>query len=66
MIRALTKKELLNTDDITLYHELRALRNEAVHSVDFNPSQESTLNYVELASRLAADVKRAARDNGNG
>jgi uncharacterized protein YutE (UPF0331/DUF86 family) len=65
VIRALTKERLLNPDEIALFHELRALRNQAIHAADFTPTQQATLDYIELASRLEAALKRTSHDMGN-
>lgn len=46
------KPELLMGSELILFRELRLLRNQAVHSEDFTPTKEATLNYIELARQL--------------
>ena len=58
VVRALSKEQILNPEEVALYHELRALRNQAAHAPDFSPTHESALNYIELAGRLQAALAR--------
>jgi len=62
VIRALSRENLLGSDEISLYHELRSLRNQAVHSPEFSPTVEAALNYIELASGLRVSLERVAND----
>lgn len=59
MMRAIAQGNHLSSEDIALYHDLRALRNQAAHLDDFNPSAEAAISYLELASRLRQSLKRA-------
>ena len=43
---------------VSLYRDLRHLRNQAAHEINFTPSAESVLNYVALARRLEASIRR--------
>lgn len=43
---------------VSLYRDLRHLRNQAAHEINFTPSVESVLNYVALARRLEASIRR--------
>jgi hypothetical protein len=63
VIRALNKAGILDPTALALYHDLRALRNQAAHLADFNPSQEAVLNYIELASRLQASLEQALKND---
>jgi hypothetical protein len=43
-----------------LLNDLRTLRNQAVHELEFKPSAESVLGYVKLATDLIGVMQRAA------
>ena len=58
IIRSFLDGGILTPDVITLYYELRNLRNQAVHQADFNPSLESVLNYVQLSERLISSLEK--------
>jgi hypothetical protein len=58
--RLVQKAELLDTNYIGLFHDLRVLRNEAAHSADFAPPSDAVIRYVRLAKELAAELKRKA------
>lgn len=57
--RALEDANVLTPSELGVFHELRSLRNQAVHAPDFVISQEAAREYVEVATRLA-DRLRAA------
>lgn len=61
VIRSLTKESVLSVDEVSLYHELRSLRNQAAHAKDFSPTTDAALNYIELAGRLRRALERAAQ-----
>jgi hypothetical protein len=48
-IGQITKEHLLAPEEIALYYDLRNLRNQAAHAIDFDPSEAAALDYVELA-----------------
>ncbi|TAK83148.1 MAG: hypothetical protein EPO20_18920 [Betaproteobacteria bacterium] len=48
----LAQQEILNPGQVTLFHELRRLRNDVAHSQGFEPTQESARAYIDLASFL--------------
>jgi hypothetical protein len=50
--RALAEVGGLSPADLTLFNELRSLRNSAVHAKGFDPSPDAATNYIELAVRL--------------
>lgn len=58
--RALSGKGLISAEEYALFHDLRALRNQAAHAHDFSPTGEAALNYLELSLRLLAALERAA------
>ena len=58
VIRALEKEHTLEPTFITLFHELRALRNQAAHGEDFQPSVESLSGYLEMAEILKQKLRR--------
>jgi hypothetical protein len=55
--RMLSEQDGISRDDIDLYNQLRRLRNEAVHARNFEPGEESTLNFIELALRLYSTIR---------
>ncbi|MEO5716794.1 MAG: hypothetical protein ABIT37_25165 [Luteolibacter sp.] len=61
-IREIERAQILTSDYIALFHDLRVLRNEAAHSRDFDPSPESVLRYLQLSSNLMTAL-RAANQN---
>lgn len=61
VIRVLNKENLLSAEDVSLYHHLRALRNQAAHAQDFSPSADAALSYIELASGLRRALEAAAK-----
>ncbi|MBC3926942.1 hypothetical protein [Undibacterium sp. CY21W] len=52
--QTLEKAGLLNVEQLTLFNDLRKLRNQASHMPNFEPTSESTLGYIDLAVRLAS------------
>lgn len=59
-IRAVQKAQALDASWVALFHDLRAMRNEAAHSTDFSPPPESVIKYVQLAKELAGAMRNAA------
>ena len=59
-IRAAQKAQVLDAKWISLFHDLRMLRNEAAHSNHFSPDPESVITYVQLAKELTTAVRTAA------
>ena len=60
VIRVITKEELLSNEDLALYYDLRNLRNQAAHAVDFEPSEAAAIDYVKLAQRFVNAADQAA------
>ncbi len=52
VVRELSQAGLLSNEDVSLFHDLRGLRNQATHAPDFNPTYEAVRNYIDLAARL--------------
>ena len=51
---------MIGPEYIALLNDLRTLRNQAVHELEFKPSAESVLAYVKLANDLIGVLQRAA------
>lgn len=61
VIRAIGSASLLSPEDFALYHDLRALRNQAAHATEFAPTTDAALSYIGLASRLRGALEQAAK-----
>jgi hypothetical protein len=61
-IRAVQSAGVLDTNWISLFFELRELRNEAAHSPDFEPSPQSVITYVRLAKELTNAIRTASNN----
>jgi hypothetical protein len=48
----LAEQGMLQQGQVTLFHELRRLRNDIAHMQALEPSQEAVRNYIEMASYL--------------
>lgn len=59
-IRAVQRAQALDSNWIALFHDLRALRNEAAHSTDFSPPPSAVIKYVQLAKELVNAMRIAA------
>lgn len=57
----LVQAEVINQSQVTLYHELRRLRNEVAHAIGPEPTQESVRSYIELASVLQSQLERHSK-----
>lgn len=64
ILRELTQLELVSSEDIALFQDLRGLRNQATHSPDFNPSYEAVASYLQLAGGLQARLEKHAEIEG--
>ena len=62
MIRAIEQSGILPSEDVTLFNELRVLRNQATHDPDFSPFPESVIKYVQLAEGLKQRIDRASNE----
>lgn len=61
VIRAVAKEGVLSGEELSLFHELRSLRNQAAHADHFSPTLDAALNFIELAGRLRAVLERASQ-----
>lgn len=59
-IRQLSRSGVIGPEYIALLNDLRSLRNQAVHELEFKPSAESVQGYVQLASELIGVLQQAA------
>jgi hypothetical protein len=59
-LRELVRADAISTEDVALFHDLRGLRNQAVHAADFEPDRDAALRYVELASRVQSRLEALA------
>ena len=57
-IRVLDRDDLLNPVDVALFHDLRGLRNQAVHISDLQLSSTAAKNYIELAANLQSRLEK--------
>lgn len=57
----LAQQELITQDQVTLFHELRRLRNEVAHAQGFEPTFESARAYIDLASFLQGHLEGQAK-----
>jgi hypothetical protein len=53
LLRELTRAEVIDQGKVGLFHDLRSLRNQAVHAPEFALSQEAAVEYAEVARQLA-------------
>ncbi len=53
----LHERNLINNKDNYLISKLRKLRNEAVHSIDFNPEINAVIEYRDLVNDLLKKLK---------
>lgn len=60
-IRAIAKAGAIDGYHISILDELRYLRNQAAHEVDFNPSREAVARYVDLAQEVENALVEAAK-----
>lgn len=60
MARELAKSNIITPDELALFHDLRGLRNQATHAPDFNPTVESALSYIDLATGLQTKFEQLA------
>ncbi|WP_148649639.1 DUF4145 domain-containing protein [Lysobacter antibioticus] len=52
----LAQLSILNPSQVTMFHELRRLRNEVAHG-NFEPTQESARSYIDLAAFLQGHLE---------
>jgi hypothetical protein len=59
LARELSSLEILNAQQLSVFHELRNLRNEAAHAEQFEMHFESANNYIQTALSLIAAIQAA-------
>lgn len=62
VIRALEKAEVVDPAPMAIFHDLRALRNQAAHAPEFALSTEAVIEYVDLARRLIEYLSSVGRN----
>ncbi|MBK7210538.1 MAG: hypothetical protein IPH99_09320 [Xanthomonadales bacterium] len=61
LAESLVKAGVIDQSEVTLYHELRRLRNDVAHLIGLEPTQEAVRSYIELASPLQSRLEGKAR-----
>jgi hypothetical protein len=59
--RLVQQENVLDKNYQELFHQLRALRNEAAHAPEFTPPPDSVVQYAELAKQLADELRKNAQ-----
>jgi len=62
-IRVLDRDDLLSPVDVALFHDLRGLRNQAVHVSDLQLTRKAARNYIELAAKLESRLEKLSEPN---
>ena len=62
-IRVLDGEDLLDSVNVALFHDLRGLRNQAVHINDFQLSRKAAENYIKLAASLESRLDKLSQTN---
>lgn len=63
LMREIQKASLIDQSYTVLFNDLRALRNQAAHDLDFNPPSDAVVKYVQLSDELIAALSKAI-ENG--
>lgn len=61
LVEPLAEQKLITPGHVTLFHELRRLRNEVAHAQGFEPTIEAAKAYADLASFLQGDLEGKAK-----
>lgn len=59
----LSRNEILNSSQMEIFHQLRELRNKAVHIGDATFKLEEVTEYIDLALSLASEIRRKISHN---
>ncbi len=62
-IRALDLAKVLDAAQVAIFHDLRALRNEAAHTPEMALSTDMALRYVDVAESLARTLSAIDKSN---
>jgi hypothetical protein len=67
LARELGTRQILNSQQLSVFHELRYLRNQAAHAEDFETNFESVNNYIQLTEALRFTIQQSMeyRNNAN-
>jgi hypothetical protein len=65
VMRELASENVVDQGKVALFHDLRGLRNQAVHAPEFALSYDAALEYASLAQRLASYLESASRGDGD-
>lgn len=63
LMREIQKARLIDPSYIALFNDLRALRNQAAHDLDFNPPSDAVVKYVQLSDELTAALNKAMENH---
>ncbi|MDO9332909.1 MAG: hypothetical protein Q7T57_00080 [Dehalococcoidales bacterium] len=61
-MNALRKAGVVSADLVSLYRDLRSLRNNAAHDLEFSPSADAVNSYVHMANELDASLRQLANE----
>lgn len=61
VVRVISKERVLSNEELALYYDLRSLRNQAAHAVDFDPSETAAIDYIKLAQKLLDAIDQATK-----
>lgn len=61
-MRAIQKAQLIDPSLVALFHDLRPLRNDAAHTLEFNPGPAAVIRFTQLASALTQALRTAANE----
>lgn len=61
--KMLAKANVISNEDMALFNDLRALRNQAAHDDDFSPSFESVFQYAALGQMLTMRLEQLLRES---
>lgn len=61
-MRAIQKAQLIDPSFVALFHDLRPLRNDAAHTLEFNPEPAAVIRFTQLASALTQALRTAANE----
>jgi hypothetical protein len=62
LIRDLAKAGLIPKAHVPIFMALRQLRNQAVHDIDFSPSPDAVVGYLEVAEELKQLIRHAPQE----
>ena len=64
VLRALERNQIIEMGKIGLLHDMRGLRNQAVHAPEFAITATAAMEYVQVARRLVEYLKIVSRLSG--